>query len=281
MDNINEIEHYFYSETEGLEISEIVLEDTKHSYFDTVLCYRVLTTQGLTFYVFSGDSTLTNLYPLREGETLDECYYRHIGFMAEYASRVLESNFLVHFLKDTSVFPILKRRMAEIEKDIDLERNSNQLSGLANQIRDCYLILTDYLMNKNRTHNSAFKNDNFKDNLKEFISYILPGNNSERRRNVVNTIAQKGWDLNSELIHKDSVTVFDILISYNILQLVVSTISNIVVGNNMPFNKIKCPSCKGERHVLKSTLSNSSFIYICQDCGYEFEVSMDELIKDL
>lgn len=23
------------------------------------------------------------------------------------------------------------------------------------------------------------------------------------------------------------------------------------------------------------------YIYICQDCGYEFEVSMDELIKDL
>ena len=281
MDDINEIEHYFYSETEGLEISEIVLEDTKHSYFDTVLCYRVLTTQGFTFYVFSGDSTLTNLYPLREGETLDECYYKHVGFMAEYASKVLESNFLVHFLKDSSVFPILNRRMAEIKEDIDLESNSNQLSGLANQIRDCYLILTDYLINKNRTHNPEFKNDNFKDNLKEFISYILPGKNSERRRNVVNTIAQKGWDLNSELIHKDSVTVFDILISYNILQLVVSTISNIVVGNKMPFNKIKCPSCKGERHFLKSTLSNSSFIYICQDCGYEFEVSMDELIKDL
>ena len=171
--------------------------------------------------------------------------------------------------------------MNEIYEDITLNKNASQLSGLANQIRDCYIILTDYLMNKVRTQNPNFKNDNFKDNLSEFISYVLPGQQSEARRNVINTIAQKGWKLNSELVHKNSITVFDILISYNILQFVVSTVSNIIVGNNMPFNKIKCPKCKGERHTLQQNSDYKDYNYMCEDCGHVFKVSLNDIIKTL
>lgn len=114
-----------------------------------------------------------NIYPIREGESFVECYYKHIGFIAEYSSQV---------------------------------------------IRDCYLNLTYYLMNKIRTQNPNFKNDNFTDNLEEFLRILLPEKQSETRRNVINSIAQKGWKLNSELIHKDSTTVFDVLISFNICQ---------------------------------------------------------------
>lgn len=136
-------------------------------------------------------------------------------------------------------------------------------------------------MNKVRSRNNDFKNDNFKDNLAEFLTYVLPGSQSETRRNVINTIAQKGWKMNAELVHKDSVTVFDIMVSFNILQLVVSSISNIIVGNNMPFNKIKCPRCKGEKHIMQQDSESKDYQYICEDCGCKFAVSLDEIIKKL
>lgn len=279
--NIEEIREYFYAETEDFEISEVILVETKNSYFDTIDCYQIKTKQGIDFYVFTGDTTLTNLYPVKSGATLDECYYMHVGFIAEYASAVVHRNFILDFIEETAVFPILHRRMTEIGEDITLDKNANQLSGLANQIRDCYLTLTDYLMNRVRSHNPEFKNDNFKDNLSEFLKFVLPGEQSETRRNVVNGIAQKGWKMNSELIHKDSVTVFDLLISFNILQLTVSTISNIVVGNNMPFNKIKCPRCKGEKHILQHNQQSENYLYVCETCGCAFDVSLDEIIRKL
>ena len=276
-----EVIDYFYSETKDIELADITLVETKHSYFDTIDCYHISTVQEIDFYIFVGDTTLTNIYPARKDETLDEVYYKHVGFIAEYASVALNNNFILDFIKDTSVFPILDRRMNEIYEAITLNKNASQLSGLANQIRDCYIILTDYLMNKVRTQNPNFKNDNFKDNLSEFISYVLPGQQSEARRNVINTIAQKGWKLNSELVHKNSITVFDILISYNILQFVVSTVSNIIVGNNMPFNKIKCPKCKGERHTLQQNSDCKDYNYMCEDCGHVFKVSLNDIIKTL
>lgn len=150
-----------------------------------------------------------------------------------------------------------------------------------NQIRDCYLTLTDYLMNKVRSRNPEFKNDNFKDNLTEFLTMVLPGAQSETRRNVINTIAQKGWKMNSELVHKDSITIFDVLVSFNILQLLVSTLSNIIVGNNMPFNKIKCPRCKGEKHILQQTDDKADYLYVCKDCGCTFDVSLNDIIKKI
>ena len=279
--NVNDAEDYFYAETADMKISKIDLVETKYSYFDTVNCFRVITTEGYTFYIFNGEATLTNIYPAREDESLVECYYKHVGFITEYASNALNQNFLLNFIKDTTVFPILDRQMKEIESEITLEKNASQLSGLVNQIRDCYITLTDYLMNKVRSRNNDFKNDNFKDNLAEFLTYVLPGSQSETRRNVINTIAQKGWKMNAELVHKDSVTVFDIMVSFNILQLVVSSISNIIVGNNMPFNKIKCPRCKGEKHIMQQDSESKDYQYICEDCGCKFAVSLDEIIKKL
>lgn len=278
---IKDVEEYFYNETKDLNISKTELIETKHSYFDTVDCYLISTVQGYDFYVFVGDTTLTNLYPTRKGETLDECYYKHVGFIAEYSSAAIHQNFILDFIKDTSIFPIIDRRMQEIAGDITLDKNSNQLSGISNQIRDCYIVLSDYLMNKVRSQNPNFKNDNFKDNLEEFLKVILPGSHSETRRNVINTIAQKGWKMTAEMVHKDSVTVFDILISFNILQLIVSTISNIIVGNNMPFNKVKCPLCMGEKHTMQQNKDKVGYHYICSSCGHVFEVSMDDIIKKL
>lgn len=278
--NKDEVREYFYNETEDFEISSMELVETKHSYFDTIDCYRISTVQGFDFYVFTGETTLTNIYPVRNEQTLLELYYLHVGFIAEFSSMAISRNFILDFIKDTSIFPILNRRMHEISQELAPGKNASQLSGLANQIRDCYITLSDYLMNKLRTSNTAFKNDNFKDNLEEFLKIVLPGKQSEVRRNVLNTIAQKGWKLNSELIHKDSVTVFDLLISFNILQLVVSSVSNIIVGNNMPFNKIKCPRCKGENHILQQNSKSAQFEYVCEACNYTFEVSLDEIIKE-
>ncbi len=279
--DIERAKDYFYAETRDFEIAEISLVETKDSYFDNIACFLIKTLQGVDFYIFNGNTTLTNIYPARQNESLDECYYKHVGFMAEYASKAIGRNFILDFIKDTSVFPILDRRMCEINDDITLEKNASQLGGIANQIRDCYIILTDYLMNKVRSHNPEFKNDNFKDNLSEFLSYILPGKQSETRRNVINTIAQKGWKLNSELVHKDSVTMFDILISFNIFQFVVSSISNIIVGNNMPFNKIKCPRCKGEDHIMQQDSESLDYKYICESCGHVFDVPLNSIIKQI
>lgn len=279
--DINEVEEYFYAETKNIMILKTLLIETKHSYFDAIKCFQITTTDNDVFYVFCGETTLTNLYLARKGETLDECYYKHVGFIAEYASKALNNNFILDFIKDTTVFPILDRRMVEIAEEITLEKNASQLSGLANQIRDCYIVLTDYLMNKVRSQNPEFKNDNFKDNLAEFLTIILPGKQSETRRNVINSIAQKGWKMNAELVHKDSTTVFDVLISFNILQFVVSALSNIIVGNNMPFNKIKCPRCRGEKHTMQQNSESKQYQYICESCGAIFDVSLDEIIKEI
>ena len=275
-----EIEAYFYNETEGFEVSEITLVETKAAYLWTVNCYLIETVQGMNFYIFEGDSLPTNLYPIKSSGTLEEYYFMHIGLMTELCSRSVEKDFIIQFLDNYSIFPILDRRIVEIEKDITLEKNSSQLSGIANQIRDCYLNLTDYLMNKVRSKNPSFKNDNFTGNLEEFLKIIIPGKQSDTRRNTINGIAQKGWRLNSELIHKDSVTVFDVLISFNTLKLVISIVCNLIVGNNMPFNKIKCPTCEGEDYDLIKT-DTEEFEYVCKNCNTHFYIPLDELVKNL
>lgn len=276
-----EILEYFYCETDGFVATEAVLVETKASYLWQMDCYMINTEQGVSFYVFDGDMLPVNLYPVKEGETLDECYYKHIGFVTELCSKTINNNFILNFIEDYSMFPILDRRINEIENDITLDKNANQLSGIANQIRDCYLNLTDYLMNKMRTSNSEFKNDNFTSNLEEFLKFIIPGKQSETRRNTINGIAQKGWKLNSELVHKDSITVFDILISINILRLLVSTVSNLIVGNNMPFNKVKCPHCQSEKHTMEKNAMQKDYEYVCEDCGTKFNVSLEEIIKKM
>lgn len=57
----NEIEAYFYDETEGLEISNISLIETKHSYLWTIKCYLIETKQNIRFYLFDGDTLPVNL----------------------------------------------------------------------------------------------------------------------------------------------------------------------------------------------------------------------------
>lgn len=274
----NEIETYFYNETEGYEVSNISLVETKHSYLWKIKCYLIETKQNNHFYFFDGDNLPANLYPIRENQSLDDCYYLHIGLMTELCSKSVDDNFIVEFLDEYSIFPILDRRISEICEDITLDKNASQLSGIANQIRDCYLNLTDYLMNKVRTQNQLFKNDNFTDNLEEFLRIIIPGSQLETRRNTINGIAQKGWKLNSKLIHDKSTTVFDILISLNVLKLIVSTVSNLLVGNNMPFNKIKCPNCQSEKYsMIKST--DEDYEYVCKYCKTNFSVTLDDIIK--
>lgn len=281
MKKIEKIKTYFYYEIDDLEITNIKLVETTNSYLYKIECYLINTDKNKDFYVFYGDTFPMNLYPVKEGETLNECLYKHIGFMSELCSKSVEDNFIVDFVKQYSIFPILDRKLGEIYKVLSFDKNASQLSGVANQIRDCYLNLSDYLMNKTRTKNPNYKNDNFTDNLQEFLTIILPGSQSETRRNVINGIAKKGWTLNSELIHKDSVTVFDIFISINIFQLVVSTVSNLIVGNNMPFNRIKCPHCNGEEYTMKKIDNEEKYEYVCSYCKTHFKVSIDEIIKDI
>ena len=277
----SEIISYFYSETQGFEAKSITLVETKASYLWKIKCYLIETEQDINFYVFDGDVLPINIYPIRENESLDECYYKHIGFMMEWCSRSIENNFILGFLEDYSIFPVLDRRLSEIKEEITLSKNASQLSGIANEIRDCYLNLTDYLMNKVRTNNPDFKNDNFTANLEEFLKIIIPGSQSETRRNTINGIAQKGWKLNSELVHKDSVTVFDILISFNIPQLVASIVSNLLVGNHMPFNKIKCPNCQSEKYTMVKNVMQKDFEYVCKDCKTHYTVLLEDIIKPI
>lgn len=276
---MKKIESYFYNETSGFKITNISLIDTRASYLDQIKCYFIETDQDIDFYIFDGHILPMNLYPIIKGETLDDCYYKHIGFIAEYCSNTVNNNFILDFIKDFSVFPILDRKLKEISKDITLEKNASQLNGIANQIRNCYLTLTDYLMNKARTNNPNFKKDNFKDNLEEFLKIAIPGPQSETRRNVINGIAQKGWKLNSELVHKDSITVFDILISFNILQFTISTISNLIVGDDMPFNKVRCPVCDGEKFTMLNINKQRDYEYLCKDCKTKFNISPNKIAK--
>lgn len=278
-EKFEKIKDYFYCETKDLLITNIELLETKHSYFDRIRCYMVRTRQDMDFYIFEGDSTPMNIYP-KKNDNVDECYYKHVGFMAEYTSKKLQDNFLLNFIKGHSIFPILDRKISEIEKNIDLGKSVDELSGVANQIRNCYLNLTDYLLNKNLSQNLDFKKDNFIDNISEFIGYMLDGKSSERRRSMINSIAQKGWEFNNNLIHKESITIFDLMCSVNILKLLISIINNVIVGNDMPFNKIKCPICESEKFKMKKLTHETCYTYICCDCGTNFNVKLNEIIKN-
>lgn len=278
---MKQIEDYFYNETKDFTIINVTLVETKYSYFDTVNCYQIQTDKEIIFYVYKGSVMPMNLYPARNGETITECYYKHIGFMAELCSNSLSKNFILDFLDNNSIFPILDRLTMSIGSEITLEKNSNQLKGLANQIRDCYITLSKYLMNKHRSNSPNYKDDNFTDNLEEFLQIILPGKESEKRRNLINTIAKKGWSFNAELVHKNTVTVFDVLISFNTMQLVVSSISNLVVGDEMPFNKIKCPNCKSEDFTMFDDRDLMDYTYTCTNCNNRYSVNPEVLKRKI
>ena len=278
------ITEYFNNETSGLTITNIKLIETKYSYLFSVSCYLIESKDTQTdtkcdFYLFYSDSLPMNLYPIQGKETLDEYYYKHIGLMYELCSATVSNEFITSFLDKFSIFPIIERKMLDIAKDISPSKTSTQLKGIANQLRDCYIELTNYLMNQARTENPDFKNDNFSDNYQEFVNRVLPGSQSEKRRNVLNTIATKGWSYNSELVHKDSITLYDIFISFNILQLIVSNTSNLLVGNQMPFNSIKCPNCKGEHLSMRQDRNTKEFIYICNDCKTKFNKNMEDIVS--
>lgn len=277
---LNKIESYFYNETKGFEIKSLTLAETKASYLWTTECYLIETKQKTIFYVFVSDTLPINLYRIKDSESLNELYYMHVGLMTELYSDSVANNFIKDFIGNYSIFPILERRFNEIANEIELTKNSNQLSGIANQIRDCYLTLTDYLMNKVRTSNPEYKNANFTANLEEFLTIIIPGSQSETRRNIINGIAQKGWKFNSELVHKDSVNIFDLLTSFNIIQLITSTISNLLVGNNMPFNKIKCPICQSEEYTLIKNRSKE-LDCICNVCNTHYNVALEHIIHKI
>ena len=200
--------------------------------------------------------------------------------MLELTSDCVSHNFIVEFVNNNSIFPVVDRKINQIESEIDLSKNATQWKGVANQIRDCYLDLTDYLMNKSRTENDNYKHDNFKINYQEFLNRIIPGKQSEIRRNAINGIVDKGWMLNSELVHKDSITVFDICISLNILKLVVSTTSNLMTGKQMPFNRIKCPNCLSENYSMRLDDNRKEYIYVCKDCKISFTENLEEIFNE-
>ena len=54
---------------------KISLVETKHSYLWQIKCYLIETKQNISFYLFNGDTLPVNLYPIRENQSLDECYY--------------------------------------------------------------------------------------------------------------------------------------------------------------------------------------------------------------
>ena len=280
MNKLDKIKNYFYTETKGFEIADIILEDTKSSYLDTIYCYLIKTNKDVDFYIFEGLQTFMNIYPKKD-LSLQECYYIHLGFIAEYTSQIIHNNFIINFIKDYSIFPILDRKLKEVVKDIKLNKSVDELSGIANQIRNCYLNLTDYLLNKNLSHNPEFKKDNFVDNIFEFINFVIPGKKYQRLRSFINALSKKGWEYNSNLIHKDSISVFDIMTSHNILNLLISTISNIIVGNEMPFNKIKCPNCESEKFKMKKIDNETSLQYICKDCKTIYNISIDDIVKKI
>ena len=276
-----EIESYFLAETRDMDVSEITLVETKHSYLWAINCHLIKTKQGFDFYLFEGDHIPVNLYPIYPNITLQMYYLMHIGIVYELCSKSVEKNFIIDFCEKYSIFPILDRRLLEIAKDVmSGENNSSQLQGIANQIRDCYVILGNYIMNKNRSENTSYKDDNFKDNLYEFLTIILPGQQSEKRRNTINTIAQKGWGFAAELVHKDSITVFDIMMAFNILELTISMVSNVIVGDDMPINKTKCPNCLGEKHTMTFSREKADFEFTCLDCGHVFSVPFETMKKN-
>ena len=55
---------------------------------------------------------------------------------------------------------------------------------------------------------------------------------------------------------------------------------NVIVGNNMPFNKIKCPTCQGEDHDLIKT-NNAEYEYVCRNCKTHFDVALEDIIKKI
>lgn len=274
-----EIKDYFYAETRDFTIKSINKLDSDYSYLWHIDSYLIKTNEGYDFYIFVGDTIPTNIYPVLNNEKLEEVLYKHIGFMASYCSYSTGRNFIIDFINEYSIFPILDRDIKRIEKELKLGLTSSQLSGIANEIRRSYISLSHYLVYRLNTNNSQIKMDDFCSNLQEFLLKILPGSSSETRRNTINGIARKGWDLNCSLIHKDSTAFFDVCISLNIFKLLVSIINDVIVGNNMPFNKIKCPNCHSENYTLFFNENSKEYEYVCKDCKTHYSVDINQIVK--
>ena len=69
-------------------------------------------------------------------------------------------------------------------------------------------------------------------------------------------------------------------LSYIILQLIVSTTSNLMVGDNMPFNKIKCPNCQSENFSMRQDSTRKEYVYVCKDCKTMYSLEMKEILRD-
>ena len=63
--------------------------------------------------------------------------------------------------------------------------------------------------------------------------------------------------------------------------LIKMNVSNLIVGNNMPFNKVKCPHCQSEKHTMEKNAIQKEYEYVCVDCGTKFNVSLEEIIKKM
>lgn len=81
---------------------------------------------------FYSDKISTSPYLARDSKTLEECYYKRLGLMTELCSNSISNNFILDFLNNNSIFPIIERKISDIAKEIDPTKNSTQLKGIAN-----------------------------------------------------------------------------------------------------------------------------------------------------
>ncbi len=260
-------------ETEGFEIDDIQLKETKHSYFDTIKIYEVITKSKVNLWVLTGDHTPMNLYPKKEYDTVESIYYTHIGLIANLCSQTVHDYFILKFIKDKSIFPIVDMKLKEIEKDVKIGVSSLKLLSLANMIRETLLSLSNYLCTNELRNDNNIKEGDFKNSMDLFIGNLFPGKTNKSRRSFFKNICNEVWTFNSVLVHKKDLTIYDIFNSINSVKLLTSISNNYLTSLEMPFNKGKCPICESEDYIMLKP-SNSNYNYKCKNCGEKYSIKI-------
>lgn len=272
------IKNYVKNEFNNSQTLVINFIESKTSYFDQIDIY-IVELDNFKIWVLYGEKIPMNYYPFRSNDTTNLIYYLHIGFMAEYCSKTIHDNFLINFINEYNIFPIVSNKLLEISKKINPSCTALELQAIANMLREILLTISSYVSTENMKKSEDIKNGDYKNSIRIFLNALLPGSENEYRRDYINKTSDTCWNLISILVHKKSINLYDILNAYNLVQLVSSILSNYLTSTIMPFNKVKCPYCHNEKVVMiQNKKVVNQYTFRCKKCKENFIIPIEKFI---
>lgn len=265
---------YVHQELAHFQVRSIRFLEEIDNYLGSVFVYKVQTTTH-RYAVFYSEVIPMNVYLWKGKEPLQSLYYTHLGFTSCLCSDAVGRNFLVDFIGTFSFFPVIGRKIAEIEPKLKPGVTALECQGLAAELRSAYvdlgLSLRQAFPEGDPVPSEETKKGDFKGNLDFFIAKKWPETASADRRQMMRQMGALAWSSASAMVHDSGVTLYDLLICFNLFKCLVSTLANALVSNDVPLGTPKCPFCGSDR--LRTELDETGGqLYECRQCGHRFSV---------